>query len=393
MNRRHALRWGCAKCLALAGASVAAQGSAFVMPERFTRPDVATDEGGLWALMDREEQRIRRSPFRIRDEPLQAYLQEIACTLAQVHCPDVRVYALRTPHFNASMAPNGMMQVWSGLLLRMDNEAQLAAVIAHEIGHYVKRHSVEQLRDAQARTAFGTFMSMFGLPGALLSLAALAGAFGFSRDQEREADQIGQDLMERAGYDPGEAAQVWAQLNAELAANPDADPQRSSPMLATHPNSIERSKVLAERAAGRSGQQRRAEYQARLAPLRFALLGDELQRGRFDETLVLLDRLLAAALADPAAPAGVSAELLYFRGETRRLRAKPGDAALAQSDLEAALATGKEPAPAHRALGELHRSAGRADAARSSFERYLELAPEAPDAGLVRQHLKAGNPT
>lgn len=394
MNRRRWLHAGCAKCLALAGVSASAQTastSPFVMPDRFVRPDVASDEGGLWALMDREEQRTRRSPFRIRDEALQTYLQDTACKLAQAHCPDVRVYALRTPYFNASMAPNGMMQVWSGLLLRMDNEAQLAAVMAHEVGHYVKRHSIEQLKDAQARSAFGTFMAMFGLAGALVSLATLAGAFGFTRDQEREADRIGQDLMERAGYDPGEAAKVWQHLNAELAANPDVDPQRNNPMLATHPNSVERSTVLAERAAGRSGELRRAEYQARLAPLRPMLLADELGRNRHNETLVLLDRLLAALAADGAAPSGAQAELLYFRGQARSQRNKPGDAELALADIEAAVAAGNEPAAAHRALGELHRSAGRPDAARRSFERYLERAPEAPDAAMVRDQLKAGS--
>jgi predicted Zn-dependent protease len=392
MNRRRWLGIGCAKCLTLAGVSAGAQTSAFVMPDRFVRPGVATDEGGLWAMMDREEQRIRRSPFRIRDEPLQAYLQQTACTLALAHCPDVRVYALRTPYFNASMAPNGMMQVWSGLLLRLDNEAQLAAVLAHEIGHYVERHSIEQLRDAQARSAFGTFMAMFGLAGALVSLAALAGAFSFTRDQEREADQIGLELMERAGYDPREAAKVWAQLSAELAANPDVDPQRNSPMMATHPNSLERSKVLAERAAGRSGELRQTEYQARIAPLRPTMLADELQRGRLDETLVLLDRLLLAQPADAAETVVARAELLYFRGEARRQRAKPGDAERSLADLEAAIATGKEPAATHRALGELQRSAQQPEAARRSFERYLELAPEAPDAGMVREHLKQGSP-
>ena len=91
----------------------------WIAPPRFTRPEVATDEGGLWAMMDREETRMRRSPFLIRDANLRDYLQGIACKLAGEHCPDVRVYPVRTPFFNASMAPNGMMQVWSGLLLRV----------------------------------------------------------------------------------------------------------------------------------------------------------------------------------------------------------------------------------------------------------------------------------
>ena len=55
------------------------------------------------------------------------------------------------PQFNAMMAPNGMMLVWSGLLLRVENEAQLAAILGHELGHYLERHSVEQLRAAKDR--------------------------------------------------------------------------------------------------------------------------------------------------------------------------------------------------------------------------------------------------
>ena len=102
-----------------------------------TRPNCTGDEGGLWAMMDREETRLRRSPFRMRNVELDKYLSGIACQLAADHCPDIRVYAMRTPYFNASMAPNGMLQIWSGLLLRMENEAQLAAIVAHEIGHYV----------------------------------------------------------------------------------------------------------------------------------------------------------------------------------------------------------------------------------------------------------------
>ena len=154
MRRRLWLRGACAHCAVLAGA-VFAQQAEWSPPTRFVRPDLATDEGGLWAMMDREETRLRRSPFRMRDEALARYLQEVVCRLGGDHCPDMRVYAVRTPYFNASMAPNGMMQVWSGLLLRMDNEAQLAAVLGHEIGHFLQRHSVE-------RFAFYSVPSMQG---------------------------------------------------------------------------------------------------------------------------------------------------------------------------------------------------------------------------------------
>ncbi len=393
-NRRRWLLAGCGHCAALAtapallfaaGRARAQAPGGWTPPQRFERPDLATDEGGLWALMDREETRLRRSPFRMREAGLQEYLQGIACKLAGEHCADIRVYPVRTPFFNASMAPNGMMQVWSGLLLRAENEAQLAAVLAHEVGHFLQRHSLAQLRDVRARSSFATFLAMFGAVGALAALGTLASAFGFSRDQEREADGIGLQLMERAGYDPREAAKIWQNLITELAANPGNESTSSTPMFATHPAPAERSRTLAEAAAGKAGALGEAEYAARLAPLRQALLEDELRRGRHAETLVLLNRMLQRQPGD--------AELLYFRGETRRLRAEADDAAAALSDLQAAAATGREPAATHRALGYLQRAAGQGDAARESFERYLAKAPDAPDAALIRQQLDTKPPT
>src|SRR5512134_627575 len=194
MQRRPFLL-GCG-CLAFAAAvGVRADEYDYQAPPRFTRPEAGTDEGGLWAYMDREEQRLKRSSFLIRDPALQDYVNGIACRLAGDHCPEMRVYLVRTPYFNASMAPNGMMQVWSGLLVRMQNEAQLAAVLGHEIGHYLQRHSVERLRDAKSRSSFALILGMaLGAAGAganvgqLAELGIVASMMAYGRDQEREAD-------------------------------------------------------------------------------------------------------------------------------------------------------------------------------------------------------------
>lgn len=362
---------GCLHCATLAQEHWAA-------PARFVRPEAGSDEGGLWAMMEREETKLRRSPFLLRDAPLRDYLQEIACKLAGDHCADVRVYPVRTPFFNASMAPNGMMQVWSGLLLRVDNEAQLAAVLGHEIGHYLQRHSLERLRDAKARSAFGMFMGMFGIVGLVGQMAALAGAFGFSRDQERQADSIGLALMRRAGYDTREAAKIWENLRAEVAAG--HDPSRGSPLFATHPPSEERSATLTRLAEADSGGfVGEAELGSRLATLQQMMLEDELKRGQHGETLVLLDRLVKRSPQ--------RADLLYFRGETRRLRAQDGDLDLALQDFEQARAIGQEPPQLYRAQGYIHRSREQTEQARAAFARYVELAPEAADAGLIKSFL------
>lgn len=380
MKRRSFVALGCAHCAAWLPGAVQGQGEAWVTPPRFTRPELSTDEGGLWAMMDREETRVRRSPFLLRQKGLRNYLHGIACKLGGAHCPDIRVYPVRTAWFNASMAPNGMMQIWSGLLLRVENEAQLAAVIGHEIGHYLQRHAVERLRDIRSRTAFGQLLgAALGGVGLIAQLALLAGAYAYSREHEREADRIGLQLMKEAGYAPREAPKVWDNLRAELTAGAGGDPAKKSVLFATHPASDERSTALAEMAADADGFTGEQEYAQQIAPFLFDLMGDELKRAQYDETIVLSDRLIAR---QPG-----RADLFYFRGEARRLRGQEVDAAAALQDFQQSVALGQEPAVVHRSLGYLYQQMQERHLAHAAFQRYLEQAPGAPDTGIIQSYL------
>lgn len=382
MNRRGFLRWGCAHCALLHAVVADAQSepsaSAWTPPPRFAPPDAGSDEGGLWATMAREEQRLRRSPFLIRDDKLRDYLQGILCRLAGTHCPDVRVYPVRNAHFNANMAPNGMMQIWSGLLLRMDNEAQLAAVVGHEVGHFLQRHSLERLRDAKSKSAASIAMLPFGLFGLVGQLALLASVYSYSRDQEREADTISVRLMSAAGYDSSQASEVWGNLLAELKARPGADAATSSVLFASHPPSDERRETL--RTLGKAeGDKAEQAYRERMAAWQIEFLEDEIKRGQYPETIALLDRKLAL---EPQRP-----DLLYARAETKRLRAQDKDVEQALADLNAASALPNAPAQAHRSLGLLLRERKDNAGAAAAFARYLEAAPAAPDAGLIKTYL------
>jgi predicted Zn-dependent protease len=388
--RRRPFLLGCG-CLAFAAATgLRADEYDYHTPPRFTRPEPGSDEGGLWAFMDREEQRLRRSSFLIRDKALHDYVNGIACRLAGEHCPEMRVYLVRTPYFNASMAPNGMMQVWSGLLLRMQNEAQLAAVLGHEIGHYLQRHSVERLRDAKSRSTFALVLGVAvglaggGNLGALAQTGVLMTGLAYGRDQEREADRIGIALMARSGYAPAEAGRVWGQLLEEYegARAAGEDVASANILLASHPPAEERREVLAT-AAQRDwpGATRTAgaEYRAALASHRMGFLHDEVRRRRFGESLVLFDRMLAASPRD--------GQVQFSKGEVYRQRAREGDAKLALDAYRAALDMDGTPPEVHRALGTVLRQEGDgADAARA-FQRYLELKPQAEDAELIRSYL------
>lgn len=352
----------------------------YAAPERLVRPDSASDEAGLWATMDREERHLRRGPFLIRDPALKQYVQDIACRLAGDHCPDVRVHLVRNAVFNANMAPNGMMQLWSGLLLRAENEAQLAAIIGHEMGHYLQRHTLERLRDLKAKSAFGQFLSAFGLAGAVGNLAVMATAFAYGRDQEREADRIGAVLMHRAGYDVAEGASVWRNLLAELTAREGREPEKWSPLFATHPAAPERMENMEQYAEQlRSGDKGVEAFRRHTAPHQNDWVREELKRAQYAESIALFTRLLSSH---------TDGGLMHFgRGEAYRLRAEAGDVERAMEDLRAASQHPSTPAETHRGLGLLARQRGEVAAARAALSRYLELAPDAPDAPLIQDHL------
>ena len=382
MKRRRFLAGGCAWCAGFApglGFAQSLQPQQWAAPARFARPDAASDEGGLWGMMDREETRLRRSPFALRDAQFQSYIQDIACRLGGEHCPDIRVYVMRTPFFNASMAPNGMMQVWTGLLLRVENEAQLAAVLGHEIGHYYSRHSVERLRDARSHSAAAQVFSLFGLVGALGQLGLAASMMSYSRDHEREADRIGLMLMHKAGYATPEAAKVWENLQLELKERPDGGAR--NPLFATHPAPEDRQQELAALAATyEGGMTNAAEWQKRVQPFLRDWLIEEVKRGQHEETIALLSRL---ARDIPSRP-----EYLVARGETYRLRGGKEDFDKALGDYQAALALEGVPPEAYRGLGMIQRMRDQQAEARTNLLRYLELAPQAPDAGMIKSYVE-----
>ena len=103
-----------------------------------------TTEASLWYQMDQEEERLRTSGRLLEDPALNDFVGELVCELAGEYCAETRVYVVDTIDFNAMMAPNGMMLVNSGLLLRASSEDELAFVIGHELAHFIENHALEQ---------------------------------------------------------------------------------------------------------------------------------------------------------------------------------------------------------------------------------------------------------
>lgn len=347
------------------------------------RPGADSDEKGLWSMMDRAERDLANSRFVLRGGDVNEYMRSVVCRLSASHCKDLRSYVVRTPFFNASMAPNGMMQVWTGLMLRCGDEAQLAAIIGHEMGHYLRRHTLQRYRDIRSKTDISAFLGLglaaggAGWASSISDLVLIASIFAFSRDQEREADAIGVELMAGAGYAPIAAAEVWDQLILELKSSSAAHDR--SVFFATHPDPEERLgtiRQLAEQHGGGKGDRGRARYLAGLRNIRGMLFEDELSLRQYGRTEVVFDRLLVETPDD--------GYLWFAKGEIYRLRSEPGDDERALRAYGEALRVSGAPPEVYRAQGLVELRAGHRDVARQAFDAYLRLKPDAPDREVIR---------
>ena len=351
------------------------------------QPPLDTDEAGFWMQMNRIEQRVRTSGRVVRDPELNAYLREIFCDLSPNYCGDIRLYIVRSPGFNAAMMANGTMQLWTGMLLRVQNEAQLAAVLGHELTHYLRRHTLQKWRDIRAKTdalvffQFATTVVGLGIVGIVAQVATLGSIQAFNRDQERESDRVGFEMMAEAGYEPEAAPRIWDALVAEKEASYRP---KGSIFFASHPTSEERRETLAEMAAAyqtTAAELGRKRFVEMTAGFRGGWLRDELRQRDFGAMQVVLDNLKQAG-----ANLG---ELYYYQGELHRLRAETqeGDSDQAVTAYEKAIGLGGAPPEVYRALGLIHWSAKRESEAKLAFEAYLSAAAEAPDRAMIEHYL------
>jgi hypothetical protein len=352
------------------------------------QPPLESQEAGFWMQMDRVERSVRTSGRVVRDPELNAYLRGVFCNLSPDYCNDIRLYIVRSPGFNATMMANGTMQIWTGLLLRVQNEAQLSAVLGHELTHYLRRHTLQRWQDIRAKTDALVFFQLatavvgLGIIGIVAQLGALGSIQAFTRDQERESDKLGFEMMTAAGYEPKEAPLIWDALIAEKEASSRPE---GTLFFSSHPTSEERRETLAEMAAeyetGASELGRR-RFVEMTAGFRGVWLRDELRQRDFGAMQVVLDRLKEAG-----ANLG---ELHYFQGEFHRLRAEDeeDDAAKAVAAYESAIELGGSPPEVYRALGLVHWSAKRKTQAKAAFENYLAAVAEAPDRAMIEYYLQ-----
>ena len=190
------------------------------------------DERSLWRRAEEAEAKFESGGLLYTDAALEVYLDEVAHRIqppSAFAAIPFRIRVVKNPYLNAFTLPNGRIYVHTGILARMDNEAQLATLLAHEMTHATHRHAVREWRDLQNHAALAVGLNSI-LPG-IGTLAGFSGVRGYSRELEAEADDEGLRLVVNAGYDARESSKLFAQLEEQLREEKQSEPF----FLGTHP--------------------------------------------------------------------------------------------------------------------------------------------------------------
>src|SRR5687767_3712892 len=387
------------------------------------RPEA--DERALWAKAEKEEEALLKKARPYDDPLLEEYLARVGDRLTPDDVraaggPALKFGVIRDPSLNAFAMPNGKIYVHTGLLSRLDNEAQLATILGHEMTHVTHRHALSFQRDAQNKQILYTVLAVgasIGVAAAAgsragagdpigaavigqtanvilglgLQLAAVAAINGYGRDLERDADEAGLQRLVEAGYDPKEAPKVFELLRSE---SKDRGALETF-FFGSHPRLTERidttRAMVQTRYAGAPAAPATVrdseDFQLRMRTVVRDNAYEDIRAGRFAVAQRQLDRVLAVTPRDPVAH-------LYY-GDLHRLQSqrareaadKTQSAALALAAYEKAAELDPGLPEPHRQLGFLYYQQKDNPRARDAFRTYLALKPDAPDASRIKEYL------
>ena len=390
-------------------------------------------------LLDR---RFEKDGLVLEDEAVNAYLFRIGDSLIPkglvIENVSWKFRALRDPEPNAFALPNGSIYVTTGLLALIDNESQLAAIMAHELTHVMRRHTYTFNRSNRKKFLTMNVIAIVGsvtpgMVGTAISLAAAITPFivmsmiaGYSRDMEREADHRAVDMMISAEYPPEEAINVMKLLSLDI------EGEQIKLFYNDHPELQDRVKYLTSYLGSRADRvtpqmelnREKAGYFRKMEPVMRHNVQLAINAARYRSAVYFAQRLVefrpdssenVFLLAEAYRTLGPRSPQLTDRELTNSAKkdaAKKREKKTAEELERELLATpaGQEnwknhqqkaeelylrslsmtqPAPAaHRGLGMLYEKLGRRADALTHYEKYVELAPTAFDRERILRRIE-----
>lgn len=336
---------------------------------------LSEEEARVWSSGREFDEMLRKNGSLYQDEALERYVQSVADRVFPEFSGSIHMRVIRSPSLNAFALPNGSIYINSGMLARMDNEAQLATLIGHEGTHFIYRHGFQEHQSVKSASAFALGVAMVGIPifGDLLAMSSIS---GFSQEKETEADKVGFQRMVSAGYDPRESVKVFEHLMAEVKVLDTKEPF----FFSSHPRLQERvdnfKGLIAKQDGG--GETGREIFLEQTRKVRLDNLANEISMARYKSVILELE--------DEKRRAEYPPEAQFYLGEAYRQRGNDGDDKLAEQYYGKAMTEAPQFAPSYRAMGMLCLKQGRYPCAAENFDKYLALAGDAKDVAYVRQY-------
>lgn len=420
-----------------------------VVPPPSTAQEQVSSEKFVFSKVDTEllseinllDERFEKEGVVYHDPALDAYLTRVGMAIVadkKLEHVEWKFRALRDSVPNAFALPNGSIYINTGLLALLDDENQLAAVLAHEVTHVSHRHTYLRNRSIRKKmlainiiNTVGTWNPLTGSAGLAINLIATISPFmlalsvyGYSRDQEKDADLEGLKLSSAAGFVPD------GMPNSFKAMQKDIEGEQLSSFYSDHPKLQERVNYTSSSIA--AGARKLSEEEAKTAKSDYLAVMEAVDRhnvelaineGRFRSAVFVSEKLVSL---HPE-----SSENVFYLAESYRMLG-PRNAELTREqltsgakkkdaknrakrtleELDAELLktpAGQEAwksnsekaeklfmrarelnrlnARARRGLGMLYERLNRKDEAANEYAAYLELAPNAIDTERIRRRL------
>ena len=351
---------------------------------------------------------VRRVGHSIRPQPTDDYIE-------------YEFFVLRDPSPNAFALPNGHVYVHTGMLARLHDEDQLAALLAHEINHVAGHHGIVDHRATKKTAITGMVLGGLSVWGGLIAVGLQTSVFGFSRELEQEADDRAAQVLLASRYDPHALPELLDILGHDYEG---LDP-RVPTIWSTHPEiqaRAEKSRALVAAMPHREHQEE--PFESTVLGLRTLTIQDYVQFDYPRTAIALAEALIERYPSDPhalqllgdgwqgmggQAPVDPSALTTSDKKHNRRDHAKKTreqrlaeqleteegrtsytqNLARAEDSYRRALALDPTFAAAYRGLGEVYEQQNRDREAAEAYLTYVRSAPDAPDRPIVVSRLKS----
>ncbi len=339
--------------------------------------NLSAEESRIWHASGEFDHGLVANGSIYADDRLQRYVQQVMDRLYPEYKGSIIVKVVDSPSLNAFALPNGSIYINTGMLARLDNEAQMATVLAHEGVHFINKHGLKQRQNIENNNIVSMGITIVtGVP-VLGQLMGASSIYGFSRDLERESDAEGYKRLQDADYDTSQAAITFQYLLAEVEALNIDEPY----FFSSHPDLVERIDSFTElssRVPGRRGYTGQRAYQEMVSDLRLEMLADYLAVGKYQSVLLMLTNSNDFNRYPP--------EAKFYLGEAYRLRGEEGDRARSGQAYQYAIVHAPQFVASYRALGIHYMKTEQLQKAEKLFSKYLELAPDAPDRAYIENY-------